>query len=80
MSPKTQGKEDPECWLILFAQVLENKNLFQILAYTCSCIEGDYLRFLKNMFLVASFVFNFYNSTLRIHKPSSIQGRNQRFD
>ena len=30
VSLKTQGKEVPECWLILFAQVLENKNLFQI--------------------------------------------------
>ena len=41
------SKEDSECWLILFAQVyrifsqfLENKNLFQILALTGSCIEG----------------------------------------
>ena len=40
-------KEDSECWLILFAQVyrifsqvLENKNLFQILALTGSRIEG----------------------------------------
>ena len=39
------SKEDSECLLILFAQVyrmfsqvLENKNLFQLLALTGSCI------------------------------------------
>ena len=44
------SKEDSECWLILFAQVyrmfsqvLENKNLFQILALTGSAIEGALL-------------------------------------